>query len=138
MSEDSQHELNQYAKAVLYGLVAMTLLLLLFALYYLVQVGAEGAETRKLIVKQNRVMIATSDLIAECAIPPEERKPPVLPASEDNDCYERSLRQQGEAVDTISSVSIVAAACGAANPGDVPATRMCVERTLKAQQKENP
>ena len=87
-----------------------------------------GSNTR---AAQDRAAIRkVVERIDECTTPPQERVPPVKVSSAANDCYVRSLRQQGQAVSTISGVSIVAAACGAAHPGDVPGTRACVEKGL--------
>ena len=45
-------------------------------------------------------------------------------------CYERSQSQTRDAVSSINEVAVVAAACGAAHPGDVKATRVCVDAGL--------
>ncbi len=45
-------------------------------------------------------------------------------------CYKESQSRTGEVVGSINEVSIAAAACGAAHPGDVEATEACVRKTL--------
>lgn len=73
---------------------------------------------------------AVLQILAECTTPPEERKPPVEVTNADSDCYTRSLKRTGQAVGQIGDLSILAAACGAAHPGDVSATRACVEHAM--------
>ncbi len=79
---------------------------------------------------------AQSALLLECTTPPEERIPPVKITDPKNDCYARGLQQQGQAVSNITVSSVVAAACGAANPGDVPKTKACFEREIKRLRAE--
>ncbi len=78
-------------------------------------------------------------LLAECTTPPEARRPvpkdvdrtaPGLQVSP-SDCYARSNARTASAIGQLSDISVIAAACGAANPGDVPATRRCVEEALR-------
>lgn len=78
---------------------------------------------------------ANSDLLVECTTAPTDRKPPTESDSP-TDCYVRSQRQTGKVVSNISSISIAAAACGAANPGDVKATEACVKETLAREDSK--
>ena len=105
-----------WAGAFLYGLAAMALVINMASLYFLVQNARDGAATRGLLI--------------ECTIAPDERQPPVVVKDPDRDCYSRGISRQGSAIQSLSSVSIVAAACGAAHPGDVVATRKCVDLEL--------
>ena len=73
---------------------------------------------------------AVLQILAECTTPPEERQPPVTEPDPD-DCYVRSNARTGKVVGQIGDLSILAAACGAANPGDVAATRRCVETAME-------
>lgn len=82
---------------------------------------------------QRSRQLALARLLVECTTPPADRKPPVVVKDPGSDCYTRALREQGKAVSTIGDLSIVAATCGAAHPGDIPATRTCVERGLAQQ-----
>jgi hypothetical protein len=49
-------------------------------------------------------------------------------------CFQRAAKRQaaiiGDPPAPINNVAIIAAACGAAHPGDIPATRACVEKGL--------
>ena len=105
-----------WAGAFMYALLAAVLVVSIPSLYFLVQNARNGAATR--------------DLLVECVIAPEEREPPVVVKDPERDCYTRGINRQGNAIQSLSSVSIVAAACGAAHPGDVVATRACVEKEL--------
>ena len=71
------------------------------------------------------------NLVVECVIPPADRTPPAKVADPNNDCYTRGADRTGQAVSQIGDLSILAAACGAAHPGDVPATRDCVENAME-------
>lgn len=72
--------------------------------------------------------------LTECTTRPDLRKPPAdikdLPK---DDCY---VQQQSGAADFASPRSafgqlvIMAAACGAANPGNIPATQACVVKAV--------
>jgi hypothetical protein len=73
-------------------------------------------------------------LLIDCTTAPALRDPPVL-HPKPTDCY---LRQQssaaalvGQPSGPINTVAVAAAACGAAHPGDVAATRICVLRSLR-------
>lgn len=68
-------------------------------------------------------------LLIECTTAPADRVPPADPSPAD--CYLRGEARTAAAVSQIGDLSIVAAACGAAHPGDVPATRACVERAIE-------
>jgi hypothetical protein len=107
--------LRIYAVAIGYGLLASAVVLLLVSLAFLVNNARDGAATRALLV--------------ECTIPPDQRTPPVDDIK--GDCYVRSQARTGEAVGQISNLSILAATCGAAHPGDVNATRDCVEKAME-------
>ena len=74
---------------------------------------------------------AVLQILAECTTPPSERKPPVKVKDPQDDCFTRNQARTGQAVGQIGDLSILAAACGAANPGDVPATRECVENAME-------
>jgi hypothetical protein len=113
----NQQKVRIYGGALLIGLFAAVTVLLISALYFLVKNAQAGAETRALLV--------------ECVIPPSERTPPVEVRNPDNDCYARSVNRQGQAIGQIGDLSILAAACGSAHPGDIPATRACVEKGLR-------
>lgn len=115
------HARYEWAKNVLTILTAIAVLVALALLIWLAFIGQHD----RIVIKR---LVAR---VTECTTPPEERVPPVLVNDPKNDCYARALRQQGQAVSTISSVSVIAAACGAANPGDVPSTKACVEKELK-------
>lgn len=73
------------------------------------------------------------DLLIECITPPELRVPP-NPKPPASDCWVRSHAQQddllGEPKGPINAVTVAAAACGAANPGDVPATLRCTREAV--------
>lgn len=74
---------------------------------------------------------AVLQILAECTTPPSERRPPVKVTDPADDCYTRNVARTGQVVGQIGDLSILAAACGAANPGDVPATRQCVETAME-------
>ena len=120
-----------YAGAFLYGLVALTLVAIVASLVFLVNLGADSERSRALIVKQNRQVIGLSELLTECTTPPEERHPPVKLGPRVDDCFLRSARQQAEIAGEIGNLSTIAAACGAANPGDILKTRECVDRAIE-------
>jgi hypothetical protein len=72
-------------------------------------------------------------LLVECTTAPELRDPPErnVPAS---DCYSRQQKAQASftAPDgPFANLITAASACGAANPGDLAATRACVVKALK-------
>jgi len=73
-----------------------------------------------------------SRLLIECTTPPELRDPPVVidPEKSALDCYTRTRAETGQVVKNVRSISIAAAACGSAYPGDVKATEACVNKTL--------
>jgi hypothetical protein len=64
---------------------------------------------------------ANGDQVRDCTTPGGE-------------CFEQAAKRQaqviGEPVAPINNVAVVAAACGAAHPGDIAATRACVEEGL--------
>lgn len=80
------------------------------------------------------VQSAALRLLVECTTPPDQRKPPELHAPA-TDCYVRNQAASasviGEPKAPINTVSILAASCGAAHPGDGPATLACVLKGLK-------
>lgn len=84
---------------------------------------------------QRQKQIEVAQLLVECTTPPGDRKPPVKVTDEQADCYTRNLERQaqvlGDPAAPINDVSIIAAACGAAHPGDITATRACVLRGLR-------
>lgn len=75
----------------------------------------------------------TRGLLVECVIPPEERIPP-LEHPADTDCFTRSQQRLADGIKQIATnnraISVVAAACGAAHPGDIPGTEACVDKAL--------
>lgn len=75
----------------------------------------------------------TRGLLVECVIPPEERVPP-LKRPGGTDCFTRSQQRLADGIKQIArdnrAISAVAAACGAAHPGDIPATKACVDKAL--------
>jgi len=120
-----------YAGAFLYGLVALTLVAIVASLVFLVNLVSDSEQQRDLIVEQNEQVIGLSELLTECTTPPEERHPPVQLGPRVDDCFLRTERQQAESVGEIGNLSTIAAACGAANPGDIPKTRECVDRAIE-------
>jgi hypothetical protein len=120
---ESEQKRRLYAGAFLYALAVGTLVMVLgigAGLLVAVDKLTDIAETNK----------ANGTLLVECTTSPDERHPPVLQPKED-DCYLRSRNETGTVVTQINKVSIVAAACGSAHPGDVAATQRCVEEGLK-------
>jgi hypothetical protein len=105
-----------YGKALIWAGVAVMVVFAGASLFFLVQNAKAGSETRSLLV--------------ECTIPPSERTPPVEVRESSRDCFTRNQERLARSVGQISDISVVAAACGAANPGDVKATRQCVEEAL--------
>jgi hypothetical protein len=76
---------------------------------------------------------ASAGILVQCTTPPELRHPPVVLDEEGAaaDCYARTRAETGQVVANIRTISIAAAACGAAYPGNVKATEDCVNKTLK-------
>lgn len=114
-----------WAQAVLYGAAVATLVMVMAGGIVLLRIAQSGEAARNSIAAQTSLLI-------ECTTPPAERMPP-LTAEEAGaaDCYVRANAQTGQAVATIGEVTVAAAACGAAHPADVPATRRCVDAALK-------
>lgn len=107
---------------VVMGIGALLLGAVLYMLVLLVQNAQQGQDTRQLLI--------------ECVVPPQERKPPVKVSNPLVDCYTRAQAQQGEAVGRIGDVTI-RAACAAQFVGDLPAITGCVEDVsdyIKSQQ----
>lgn len=73
-------------------------------------------------------------LLVECTTNPAERTPPVTKPAAD-DCYVRQQKGTADIVGVpagqLSPLTYISAACGAANPGDIPATRACLEKGLR-------
>jgi hypothetical protein len=96
------------------------------------------AATRELVAlnatadRQRAELVALNELVVECVTPPEKRFPPV-DKPKPSDCYTRNNARTGEVVGQIGNLSIIAASCGAAHPGDVPATRRCTEKVLSGR-----
>jgi len=106
-----------------------TVILLLVALCgSLLVLYLQGTDLHRLAASNT----ATSKLVAECTTPPELRHPPVVidPSRAAQDCYLRSRQSSSSTIETLNKVTIAAAACGAAHPGNVAETRKCVEATL--------
>lgn len=116
MSQSRRTQALGSAFKVALGVAVVAMLVLLTVL----MVRAE--DERELLVAQGNLMIA-------CTTPPGERVPPELDPPAD-DCYLRSQARTADAVARIGDLSVLAAACGAAHPADVPATRRCVEEAL--------
>jgi hypothetical protein len=76
---------------------------------------------------------ASAGILVQCTTPPELRHPPVVLDKKGaaQDCYARTRAETGQVVSNIRTISIAAAACGAAHPGDVKETEDCVNKTLK-------
>ena len=122
MTGDGSREailLQRKGKWVNYLAYALTALMALTVILVLV-----------VLVIQNQQLDAQSRILVECTTPPEARTPPNTHPSP-NDCYTLSKQRTDQFIGSISEVSIAAAACGAAHPGDIPATRRCVEDTIK-------
>ena len=83
--------------------------------------------------RQREAIETNTALLVECTTDPAERKPAADKPGED-DCYVRSQNRTARAVEQIGDISVIAAACGAAHPGDIPATRKCVERALNEKR----
>lgn len=90
-----------------------------------------GAVIYGLVVghQDRQVLKASAALLVECTTDPAERKDAKTRPGED-DCFIRAQNRTAAAVSQIGDISVVAAACGAANPGDVLETRRCVEEAL--------
>lgn len=73
-----------------------------------------------------------TNLLIECNTPPGDRNPPITidPTKKTTDCYTRYQQN----IVTINDISVAAAACGAANPGNVPATRNCVTKVIESNK----
>lgn len=111
-----------YAGALLYALAAGTLVLVIGGVLLMLA----GIDRLNRVADNGK---AQRELLIECTTPPEERVPPLRHAGA-SDCYVRSQARTGEVVGQVGDISVIAAACGAANPGDIPATRECVEEGL--------
>jgi hypothetical protein len=89
------------------------------------------------VYESNHAAEEARTLLVECVIPPEEREPPAEPQR--NDCWTRSQTSTsdlvGEPVGPINTVAVIAAACGAEYPGNIPATTRCVEDELARAQE---
>jgi len=138
VSDDTPTSPRLYAGALLYGLAALTLVAIVAALIFLVNLGGNGEQQRKQLLNQGRQITNLSTLLAECTIPPEERTPPVELKVGARDCYQRSIDARAQDVGLIGDISVIAAACGAANPGDIPATRLCVKAIVDDETKATP
>lgn len=114
MSLTAEH-LRNIATALILGAVVSVAALMVFSTFRLLALTEQADSQRTLIL--------------ECTTPPSEREPPVR-KPEPDDCYVRANSRTGDAVASINEVSIAAAACGAAHPGDVKATEACVRKTL--------
>lgn len=83
--------------------------------------------------KVDRKVQATSlRVLVECTTPPNLRHPPETHPTAD-DCYVRSQSSTANLIaptGPLSPLLSAAAACGAAHPGDIQATRECVLKGL--------
>lgn len=131
-----------YTGAIFYGVATVALILTitggLFQLYTISKISDTlhqvngSTETLKKIAKINET---NGNLLVECTTPPSERHPPKrVDVGDQGDCYNRNQLATGQAVSQVSTISIAAAACGAANPGNVAATEACVSKALKLKK----
>lgn len=97
---------------------------------YLIDLGEKQAQATVVAAQSRAEIKAITKHLLECNVPPEERNETASVKPGEDDCYVRNANRTARAVGEISDISVVAAACGAANPGDVPATRLCVEEAL--------
>jgi len=99
----------------------------------LVGVAAMNTLTTIYVADSVRPAQESRTLLVECVTPPGLRTPPEDHPRPD-DCYVRSQTQQGDVIGEpkagINTVSVAAAACGAAHPGDVPATLRCTRKAV--------
>lgn len=118
------------------GIVAIiTCLMTLYALALILDSSKKAHEQRNEQLTQGAQTRALARLLVECTTAPQFRQPPEdlkkVPA---NDCYTRQQKAGadfvGQPAGPINTVTVIAAACGAQNPGDIRATRACVERGL--------
>ena len=99
----------------------------------LVGVAAMNTLTTIYVADSIKPAQQSRDLLVECVTPPNLRTPPEThpPAG---DCWVRSNAQQGDLIGEpkgpINTVAVAAAACGAAHPGDVPATLRCTREAV--------
>lgn len=68
----------------------------------------------------------------------EQRQLIVSCTTPSGECFKRNNARTNEVVGSINDVSIAAAACGAAHPGDVKATESCVRLTLQPLKLRKP
>jgi hypothetical protein len=112
-------------EASLYVTLFMLVIALAGALLVIYRQGQKLDQT----IQQGRLY---TKLLVECTTPPELRRPPVVVEQKDPalDCYLRTKQNTNKVIDNVKEISIAAAACGAAYPGDVTKTQACVNRTL--------
>ena len=136
----ARSRLRWYRTTGIVGII--TCLAVLYMLGTVVEQNSAAQRRDRVATAQRADSRAILRALVECTTPPEERHPPVKITDPSNDCYARSLRQQGKAVTDLSQYSIVAAACGAAHPGDTPATYRCslveIQRLRDLTNKEKP
>lgn len=120
-------------RAFLIAGTVMVVVVNLLTVIYLTSIAQQGAVSRattQTIAKQNK---ALAQRILECTTPPALRKQPESKPRAD-DCYVRSQASTtellGEPSGPINAVTVAAAACGAANPGDVAATLRCTRKAV--------
>lgn len=125
-----QIPLALWVQATVVFVVVATLVLMGFSTALLLDSSHKAIQQRAEVTRQTR-------LIIECTTPPRLRKPPEHHVSP-TDCYARQKAARGSLVGTLrealATVTPVSAACGAAHPGNIEATRSCVESALRQEQ----
>ena len=118
--------LGAAAKVFAVGAMLALLILTSLAVFRLERLERASAVEQTLIAD-------AAELLIECTTSPGDRTPPVYSASP-TDCYLRGELRTAAAVARVKELTVIASACGAANPGDVPATRQCVEKALNNEE----
>lgn len=122
------------------GVVAIiTCLGTLYGLALLLDGAGTARDQRSAQLAQGAQTKALARLLVECTTAPQFREPAEDPEKvAGSDCYARQQAATadfvGEPSGPINSVTVIAAACGASHPGDIPGTRACVERGLRARK----
>lgn len=118
--------LGAAAKAFAGGAMVVLIIVTSLSVFRLEHLEKVAAKERDLIADQ-------TSLIIECTTAPQERTPPVYSANP-KDCFVRGEVRRSDTVRRIGDLSAIAAACGAATPGNIPATRQCVEKAINDQE----
>lgn len=115
-----------WVQALLVFAIVVTLVLVATSTGLLLDNARKATQQRADVARQARLLV-------ECTTPPRLRKPPErhVPAT---DCYARQQTARasllGDPPGPINTVVVAAAACGAAHPGNIKATRSCVKAAL--------